>query len=158
MLVLHIRVELEKSALKILHETGEVCAPNEWVLPPPDGRRIAPGLAAGRQQEPFVQILDFPVQRPGNVTPLAIAALLADEFEKLCEALFIAPLAAKDIGEHLAAENPLQLIVKDRHLACQPAFEGKRSKDPSEKTVERAQREKGKFLDELSEVSQTPRR
>ena len=60
---------------------------------------------------------------PGDVTTLAIAALLADEIEKLGKALFIASLVAKDICEHLAAKNPLQMIVEDGHIARQPAFE-----------------------------------
>ena len=88
-----------------------------------------------------MQTLDFSIQCPGDVTTLAIAALLADEIEKLGKAVFIASLLAEDIREHLAAKNPLQMIVEDGHLARQPTFEGKCAKNSSEETVERAKRE-----------------
>ena len=140
MLILHVRVDFEKLALKFLCEAGEISTPKNRAFPRPDGRRIAPRLVARREEEAFVQILDLSIQRARDVTTLAIAALLADEIEKLGKALFIAPLVAKDICEHLAANNPLQMIVKDGHFARQPAFEGKCAENPSEKAVERAKR------------------
>ena len=82
--------------------------------------------------------------------------MLADEIEKLGKALFIASLLAEDIREHLAAKNPLQMIVEDGYLARQSTFEGKCAENSSEETVERAKREKRKFIDELAEMCETP--
>ena len=87
-----------------------------------------------------MRILDFSIERAGNVAALAIAALLSNEVEKLRKSLFIASLEAKDIGEQLAPDNPLQMIVENRHITCQPAFEREGAQNPSEKAVKRAKR------------------
>ena len=105
-----------------------------------------------------MQALDFVVQGAGDVAALAITALLANQIEKVREALTIAQLLAEDLRKDLATKDSLQVIVDDGDLARQSAFKREGAQNPSKKTVERTKSEKRKLFHELTQMLQTPLR
>jgi hypothetical protein len=95
-----------------------------------------------------VKTSHFGIERGHDRAGLAIARLLAQEFEEFAEGLLRGRVGAKHLAQHGAAGDVLKVRIEDGDFTREAALERKYPYDAAEKSVERSQRKLRKFGDE----------